>query len=227
MGIYGFWWFFKVEDCEWDLIKSEFDRAAVNIVSLLKVQPLPLRPVAPPVTARYGEAIAEGVLAGAELGKQLFHRPFQDLAFKILSNDESDERLVGLALQSRVLPTVVLMTGIGRERFAQLPGYLGNLLLHSQDVAIALESVSRALDVDWESYSAKAKCTLASGGPPGSDVDLDDNRDVTETLHALPIALQQVKNERAGLLVLSSWGTPDQDDHKDLDSVAEEDDIAF
>lgn len=230
MGVSGFWWFFKIEESEWAEIKSEFDSAAVEIASLPEVQPFSLRPVAPPVTERYAEAVVAGVLAGAELGKQLFHHPFQELAFKILIEKPDwrhDERLVELALQSRVLPTVVLMTGIGRERFAQLPGYLGNMLLHPQDIASALESVSRTLDVDWESYSAKAKCTLDYGGPPGSDFDLDANRDVAEILHALPNALQRVKNDRAGLLVLSSWGAPDIDTPQDLDAAAEEDDIEF
>lgn len=229
MGIEGFWWFFKIEDSQWGEIKSQFDRAAVDIASLPEVQPFALRPVAPPVSESYAEAVLEGVLAGAELGKQLFHRPFQELAFKILREKPDwrhDERLVELSVQLRVLPTVVLMTGIGRERFAQLPGYLGNLLLHSQDVASTLESVSRTLEVDLESYSAKAKCTLDHGGPLGSDFDLEANYDVIEILRALPNALLRVKKDEAGLLVLSSWGDLDIESPQEL-NVAVEDDIAF
>lgn len=230
MGVDGVWWFFKVEESDWTEIKSEFDRAVVGVGSLPEVQPFLLRPVALPVTPKYAEAVVAGVLAGAELGERLFHRPFHELAFKILIEKpdwESDERLVELALQSRVLPTVVLMTGIDRKRFAQLPGYLGNMLLHPQEVASALELVSHTLDVDWQSYSTKAKCTLDYGGPPGSDFDRDADADVAQILHALPNALQQVKNDGAGLLVLSSWGFPDTDTPQNCDPVAESDDIEF
>ncbi|BAY21432.1 hypothetical protein NIES2100_11860 [Calothrix sp. NIES-2100] len=230
MGIEGVWWFFKIQESDWTEIKSDFDRAATGVDSLPEVQSFVLRPVAPPVTPKYAEAVVAGVLAGAELGKRLFHRPFHELAFKILIEKpewESSERLVEFALQSRVLPTVVLMTGIGHERFAQLPGYLGNMLLHPQEVASALELVSHTLDVDWQSYSTKAKCTLDYGGPPGSEFDFEADADVAKILHALPNALQKVKNDEAGLLVLSSWGFPDTDTPQDSNTVAESDDIEF
>ncbi|WP_190240717.1 hypothetical protein [Nostoc sp. 'Peltigera membranacea cyanobiont' 210A] len=230
MGVDGVWWFFKVEESDWTEIKPQFDRAAVGVGSLPEVKPFILRSVAPPVTPKYAEAVVAGVLAGAELGERLFHRPFHELVFKLLIEKpdwQSDEHLVEFALQSRVLPTVVLMTGIGYERFAQLPGYLGNMLLHRQEVASALELVSQTLDVDWQSYSTKAKCTLDYGGPPGSEFDLDADADVAKILHALPNALQKVKNDGAGLLVLSSWDFPDTDTPQNYDPVAESDDIEF
>lgn len=80
-------------------------------------------------------------------------------------------------------------------------------------------------DVDWDTYSNIAKQTLDYGGAFGSYFDLFAVMDVINILLALPNALQRVKNDGAGLLVLSTWEAPNTS--QDLDAATEEDDIEF
>jgi len=113
------------------------------------------------------------------------------------------EDLVGMVMQNRVMPTAILLLGIGSERFSQLPGYMGNMLIEPQATEQALKWVSLVLDVDWDVYAERAKPLLAFSGS-----DNQAERDVAQVLHAIPNALERVTDEGAGLLALTSWGCP-------------------
>lgn len=205
MGIDIFWWFYKVEPAEIEVVQLQFERATSGVPSLPEVPALTPRPQAPPVTQEYFNLVLEGVLAGRDLTSQLYHEPFDSLATRIFKENfpVSSENLVGSVMQSRVVPAAILLMGIGSERFSQLPGALGNMLVHPSKVELTIESVAHILDVDWESYFQRAKLVLDYAG-------FDDHatKDVSDALGAIPKALEKVKDEGAGLLAVTSWGCP-------------------
>jgi hypothetical protein len=203
MSVDGHWWFYKVKQSKFSAVQLEFDRATENMPILPEVPPLSPRPKAPPLTQEYIDSVLEGCFVGQDLGLVMYHEPFGSIACRIAEGDfplscENDN--VGLIMQRRILPTTVLLVGIGSDRFAQLPGYLGNMLIHPDEVEQVLASVSEILAVDWDAYFERAKLVLDYGG-------FDDRaaKDVLKILQALPKALEQVKTEQAGLLVVTSF----------------------
>jgi hypothetical protein len=205
MGVDGLWWFYKVEKANFEVVQSEFDRAADGVPSLPEVPVLSPRPKAPPVTQDYFDSVLEGILAGGDLSSEIYHEPFESIADRISEGDFpiTSENFIEMVMQSRVAPPAMLLMGIGSERFSQLPGYLGNMLIHPNKVEQTIHSVSRILDVDWESYFERAKLILDYVG-----FDELAAKDVSDVLQAIPKALEQVKNEGVGLLTLTSWGCP-------------------
>ncbi|WP_445637811.1 hypothetical protein NSTC745_03006 [Nostoc sp. DSM 114161] len=205
MGVDGFWWFYKVEKPHFSIIQSKFTQAASDAPSLPEVPSLAPRQQAPPVTQEYINSVLEGVLAGRYLSSAMYHKPFESIAYQIVKDEFplSLDSCVGMVMQSRTLPTAILLIGIGSDRFSQLPGCLGNMLIHPDEIEQTLASVSQILTVDWESYFKRAKLILDYAG-----FDDDAARDVLEVLQALPRALQEVKSQGAGLLAITSLGCP-------------------
>jgi hypothetical protein len=207
MGIDGFWWFYKVEEADFSVVELEFNKAAEGIPSLPEVPPFTPRLKTPPipVTQDYAASVLEGILIGRDLSSSLYHHAFGAIAYKIVKEEFplALENVVEVVTQSRVLPPAILLVGIGRKRFSQLPGYLGNMLLHPSEIVKKLASVSRILDVEWEGYFERAKLILDYAG-----FEDDAARDVSEVLQVIPKALEKVKAEGAGLLAVTSWGCP-------------------
>jgi hypothetical protein len=205
MSVDGFWWFYKVEEHEFAIIQQEFDQATKGVPSLPAVPSLATRPQAPPVTQEYINSILEGLLAGADLSSAMYHAPFESIAYRILEDDFPllIESGVEMAMQSRTLPPAILLMGIGSDRFSQLPGCLGNMLIPPNEVEQTLASVSRILTVDWESYFQRAKLVLDYAG-----FDDHASEDVLQVLQVLPNALEKVKAKGAGLLAVTSFGCP-------------------
>jgi hypothetical protein len=209
MGVDVFWWFYKVEESEFSIVQSEFDQAMQGVPDLPTVPTLAPRPKTPLIyvteDCAYAYSALEGMLAGGDLSYSLYHEPFNEIGYRILQEEFplSPENIVEMVMQSRVAPPAILLMGIGGERFAKLPGSLGNMLIHSSEVEQTLESVSNLLNVEWEAYFEKAKLVLDYGG-------FDDQaaRDVADALHAIPRALKKVKSEGASLLAVTSWGCP-------------------
>lgn len=205
MGVDGFWWFYKVEEPDFSVIQSKFAQAAEGVPSLPEVPSLEPRPQAPPVTQEYFYSVLEGVLAGRDLSTAMYHKSFESIAYQILKDEFplSPHSSVGMVMQSRTLPTAILLIGIGSDKFSQLPGCLGNMLIYPDEIEQTLASVSQILAVDWEPYFNRAKLIL--------DYASFDNRaarDVLEILQALPRALEKVKSQGAGLLAVTSLGCP-------------------
>ena len=207
MGVDVFWWFCKVEESEFSIVQSEFDRAMQGVPNLPEVPTLERRPKNPPilVTEDYAYSVLESVLAGGDLSSSLYHEPFDEIGYRILQEEfpVSPKSIVERVMQSRVAPPAILLMGIGSERFAQLPGCLGNMLIHSSEVEHALVSVSNLLNVEWEAYFERAKLVLDYAG-----FDEHAAKDVADALHAIPRALRKVKSEGASLLAVTSWGCP-------------------
>ncbi|BAU13503.1 hypothetical protein LEP3755_40430 [Leptolyngbya sp. NIES-3755] len=205
MGIDIFWWFYKVEPANFEAVQSEFQQAAQGVSRLPEVSILAPRPKAPPVTQDYIDSVVEGSLTGGDLTLHFCHEPFSSIAYQILETETPllPGNCIEMVILSRVAPPVILLMGIGYERFSQLPGYLGNMLIHPNEVEQTIELVSQVLDVDWESYFEKAKLGLDYAG-------FDDHatEDVSQVLQALPTALEQAKSEGTGLLAVTSWGIP-------------------
>jgi hypothetical protein len=207
MGIDIFWWFCKVEKSEFSIVQSEFDQAMQGVPKLPEVPTLAPRPrnLPIPVTEDYAYSVLEGMLAGEDLSSGLYHEPFNKIGYRILQEEFplSLESIVEMVVQSRVAPPAILLMGIGSERFAQLPGCLGNMLIHSTEVEQTLTSVSNLLNVEWEAYFERAKLVLDYAG-------FDDRaaNDVSDALQAIPRALETVKSEGASLLAVTSWGCP-------------------
>jgi hypothetical protein len=207
MGVDIFWWFCKVEEAEFSVVQSEFDQAMKGAPDLPEVPILAPRPKNPPipVTEDYAYSILEGVFAGADLSSSLYHKPINKIGYRILQDEFplSTESIVEMVVQSRVAPPAILLMGIGSERFRQLPGHLGNMLVHSSEVEQTLASVSRILDVEWEPYFERSKLVLDYGG-------CDDRaaKDVSDALHAIPKALKESQKDGASLLAVTSWGWP-------------------
>ena len=116
----------------------------------------------------------------------------------------NDEDLVGAVAQNRMMPPIILLMGIGRERFSQLPGYFGNLLIHPTAIDPTLERVFHLLAVDWNEYRERAICALAYSSSDGEQ----EAADVREILEALPNALEEARSAGTGLLAVTSWGCP-------------------
>lgn len=207
MGVDVFWWFCKVEESEFSIVQSEFEQAMQGVPALPEVPNLAPRPKNPPipVTEDYAYSVLEGVLAGGDLSSSLYHEPFNEIGYRIWQGEFplSPKSIVEMVMQSRVAPPAILLMGIGSERFAQLPGHLGNMLIRSSEVEQTLASVSNLLDVEWEAYFERAKLVLDYAG-------FDDHaaKDVSDVLHAIPRALKKVKSEGASLLAITSWGCP-------------------
>jgi hypothetical protein len=207
MGVDVFWWFCKVEEAEFSIVQSEFNQAMQGAPNLPEVPILPPRPKNPPipVTEDYAYSILEGVLVGGDLSSSLYHEPINEIGYRILQDEFplSPESIVEMVMQSRVAPPAILLMGIGSERFRQLPGHLGNMLVHASEVEQTLASVSRILDVEWEPYFERSKLVLDYAG-------FDDHaaKDVSQALHAIPKALKEAQKAGASLLAVTSWGCP-------------------
>ncbi|BDM83897.1 hypothetical protein [Acaryochloris marina] len=207
MGVDVFWWFCKVEDSEFSIVQSEFDQAMCGVPDLPEVPTFEPRPKNPPipVTKDYAASVLGGMLMGGDLSSSFYHEPFDQIGYRILKGEFplTSESIVDVVIQSRVAPPAILLMGIGRERFAQLPGCLGNMLVHSSEIEQTLESVSNLLNVEWDTYFERAKLVLDYAG-------FDDHatKDVSAVLHAIPKALEKVRDEKASLLSVTSWGCP-------------------
>lgn len=205
MGIDGFWWFYKVEEPSFSAVQLEFNEAVKGAPSLPAVPSLAPRPKAPPVTQGYVNSIMEGMFVGSDLCSEIYHEPFNVLAYKLLEEEAPlpPENCIKMVMQSRVLPPAILLMGIGSERFSQLPGHLGNMLLHPDEIEEAIVTVAQALEVDWDGYFQRAKLILDYAGS-------DDHaaKDVSDALYTIPKALAEVKAEGAGILAVMSWGCP-------------------
>ena len=137
-----------------------------------------------------------------------YHEPFHNFAHQLIKKENDllsvRDDLVGLVGQSRILPPVILYVGIGKERFSQLPGFFGNMLLHASEIEGAIASVATMLDIDWETYFARTIVAL----PYSSSDGVMEAHDASEVLRALPDALRTAKDIGTGLLGLTSWGAP-------------------
>jgi hypothetical protein len=203
MGVSGHWWFYKVKKSKFAAVQLEFDRASENVPILPEIPTLRPRQKAPPVTQDYANSVLEGFRAGVDLSSEMYHEPFESIAYRIIEDDfplSYEDDNFGLVMQGRALPTTILLVGIGSDRFAQLPGYLGNMLISPDEVEKVLVSVTEILAVDWESYFERAKLVLDYGGSGDREA-----KDVLEVLQALPKALEQAKSEQSGLLVVTSF----------------------
>ena len=144
MGVDVFWWFCKVEESEFSIVQSEFEQAMQGVPALPEVPNLAPRPKNPPipVTEDYAYSVLEGVLVGGDLSSSLYHEPFNEIGYRILQEEFplSPESIVEMVMQSRVAPPAIVLMGIGSERFAQLPGHLGNMLIHASEVETTLAS---------------------------------------------------------------------------------------
>jgi hypothetical protein len=135
----------------------------------------------------------------------MYHKPFETIAYRILKDEFllSPHSAVEMVAQSRILPTAILLMGIGRDRFLQLPGNLGNMLIHPHEVEQTLASVSNIITVDWEPYFEMSKLLLDYGG-----LSAEAAKDVLKILQVIPNALEEVKTQGLGLLAVTSFGCP-------------------
>ena len=203
MSADGQWWFYKVKKSKFSAVQLEFDRAVEDIPMLPAVPALADRPKAPPVTQGYMDSVLDGVLAGADLGSEMYHEPFQSIADRILKYKfplSADDCIENVMI-SRTLPTALLLVGIGSNRFSKLPGYLGNMLISPDEVKQVILSVSQTLSVDFEAYFERARLVLDYGTSSGER----EKQDVLEVLHALPKALKIIESEDVGLLAVTSF----------------------
>lgn len=205
MGLDGFWWFYKLNEDDFARVQLEFNQASIGVKSIPAVPELSSRPQAPFLTQEQAQSILESILIGRDLSWKLFHRPFHNIAYKILTESlplSIDNYVEGI-IQPRVLPPAILLAGIGHQRFSKLPGHFGNMLIHPSDVEETLKLISQILNVDWESYFDMAKIILEYAG-------FNDcaKKDVENVLQVIPKALEMVKAEEYGLLALTSWGCP-------------------
>ncbi|WP_228055935.1 hypothetical protein [Lusitaniella coriacea] len=207
MSIDVFWCFFKIKETDFLTVQSEFEQATQGCPNIPEVPTLtiPQNPTIP-VSEDYANSVLECMLAARELSLQFYHDPFHSMAYRKMKQEIPlfPETFLEIVMQSRIAPPAILLMGIGRKRFSKLPGYLGNMLIHSTEVERTLESVSHMLHVDWESYFERAKLILGY-------IDKTSDRaaiDVLEILQVLPRALEKAKNEEVSLLALTSWGCP-------------------
>ena len=197
MGVDGEWNFYKVADNLFPAVNLEFANAKRGVINIID-DSVGFVDV-PDATAR------NGVLTLSDNRGKFLHKPFANLDYLI--STEGHWKLISYicgAWQSRVLPTALLFNGIGRERFAKLPGCLGNMLIHSSDIDSAIFNVSQALNLDREIYFRNAKGELDySNGIHGNQ--RQEREDVFNILDVLPNALNEVKSEGFGLLGLVTW----------------------
>jgi hypothetical protein len=132
-----------------------------------------------------------------------FHGPFADLDDRVSQAGSFYLPFLDRSVESKVFPTAVLLHSIGRDRFSQLPGYLGNMLIHSSDIDRWIFKVSRILDLDREIYFQEARRKLGYG--TGICEGDPEGKEIFDLLDLLPTALAQVKSSRVGFLALVTW----------------------
>lgn len=206
VGIDGFWWFYKVEESKFSGIQLEFELAAKEVPILPEVPVIIPPPETPSGFLNQDDAysVMDSILVGRDLSWSIYHEPFNSIVYRILEEEFpwlSCEDSVDMVMQSRVLPPAILLAGIGRNKFSQLPGYLGNILLHPNEVERSLPFIASILTVEWESYFERAKLILDYAG-----FDNHAAKDVSDVLEVIPRALEKVKAEGAGLLALTAFG---------------------
>jgi hypothetical protein len=205
MGLDGFWWFYKLTENGFSQVQPEFNKARIGVRPVPVVPKLLPQPKPPFLTKEQVEAILGGILIGRDLSWNLFHQPFHDIAYQILKEGVplSIENYVESIMQSRVLPPAILLAGVGSQKFSQLPGYFGNMLIHPNDVEETLQSILQILNIDWGSYVERTKVVLGY-----TTFDDCEATQVADILEVIPKALEIVQSERCGLLALTSWGCP-------------------
>lgn len=190
----GLWWFYRVQEKNFDAIKKAFEKASIgkNYDDEMWAQ----------------NTSEEGLLDFGGLLEVAYHIPFHDMAYSFLEEEESllsyPNDLIELVGQFRSLPPVSLCLGVGKDRFSQIPGFFGNMLIHPSNIEEALISVSNLVEITWEIYLKRSVVTFDYSTGDG----LKEAKDASEILHALPNALQSAKDSDVGLLALTSWGAP-------------------
>ena len=193
MGQFGYWWFYQVRnDCFPD-VKTRFDKATRGVSNMRDVL--------------IRDTPKECLFDGKYIYEVAYHEPFEDFAYQLFDKENSllspREDLIGLVGQSRVLPPIILYVSLGKKRFSELPGFFGNMLLHSSEIERTATSVSATLNIDQDTYHEMAIMALeiTSDG-------VNDTNDALKILRALPDALKKAKDNGTGLLALTSWGSP-------------------
>ena len=194
MSADGHWWFYRINDSSFPTIQEKFEEAARSAHSIREILVQDTS-----TEERFNLAYTE---------QASYHQPFDELAYELLSEAESSlpswDDIIGLVAQPRVLPPFILYVGIGKGRFLQLPGFFGNILLHSSEIEGAMTAIFTALDIEWEEYFERAIPALAYGTSDGTS----ESRDLSKILNVLPEALRVAKESNTGLLALVSWGSP-------------------
>lgn len=202
MGVDGSWFFYKIEKDKFPYVEERFLDAVEGISDIPEIPDLNPLPKSSSEINSYTSSWLEGVFVGQELSSKLYHEPLGRLAFQLREeNVLSRKERIAVAAQPRVLPVAVLLAGIGRERFAQLPGHLGNMLLRKSEVREAIITANETLTVDWEDYFEKAKRLLDYAGDEHRAI-----KNVLDILHVIPKALETAEAQEVSLLALTTWG---------------------
>lgn len=202
MGVMGCWCFYRVEENHFLNVRAEFERASVGIGDLPEVLCSASLQEVTPTASEGNDPFLEDIISGRDLSEIVYHEPFQDFADR-LSEDENllgFENCIETVVQPRTLPSVILLAGIGADKFSRLPGYFGNLLLHPSEIENAITTIDEILEVDWDTYFERSKSVLHNR--VSDDIVA---KDVLEVLHIFPQALRKVRDEKSGLLSLVFW----------------------
>jgi hypothetical protein len=187
MGYESYWNFYQVSDKMFPAINFEFASAQNGMRTIFNEK-------------SYIEAPGKSSERNILDHRIFFHDPFAHLDYRVSRNNNLHLPFIAGSSLSRVLPTVVLFYGIGQNRFFQLPGCFGNMIIHSSDIDRAISKISKILDVDREIYFQKASPHLDYSD--SSDEHQEEREDVFEALDKLPNALANAKSSGVGLISL-------------------------
>lgn len=138
MGYDGHWNFYQVSDKMFPAINFEFASAQKGIKIIFDKRSCFELPE---------ETAKNDVFTLCDNKREVFfHTPFANLDYQVSHQDNWQLPHLKQSFQSRTLPTSILFYGIGRERFFQLPGRLGNMLIHSSDIELKMFKVSQILN---------------------------------------------------------------------------------
>ena len=117
MGYESYWNFYQVSDKMFPAINFEFASAQNGMLTIFNEK-------------SYIEAPGESSERKILDHRIFFYDPFASLDYLVSRNNNLYLPFISQSSLSRVLPTVVLFYGIGQERFFQLPGCFGNMIIH-------------------------------------------------------------------------------------------------
>jgi hypothetical protein len=190
MSYESYWNFYQVSNEMFPAINFEFASAYTGIKTISNKRSRTEEP----------SIVTENIAPMAVDSDVFFHAPFADLDYRISREDRWRLPYLDGSSQLRVLPTVVLFYGIGQERFLQIPGHLGNMLIHSSDIEQVTLKIRKILTLDREAYFQKARKKLwYSTGWNGGE---EEREDVFNTLDILPNVLAQAQYRRVGIISL-------------------------
>lgn len=219
MGIHPVWFLFKIEDKDMLQVKLAFDRAVKKSAISDNLRQFLQERTTEGIIFAGEDYIFNSFCSETSIDKRFdngefnwidlhktyylfFPEPFMELLTELfvrnppILSKSIQESIVEMIITNRVGATEMLWGGLGWKKANILPGYLGNMLVKTEEVESVLTTIEKIFEeVNYDEFIERAKCIGIRG---------NCNESIAEILPFLILsALRKISEENKGFLALS------------------------